>query len=80
MGATCRRIRQHLGANGLLYRYREDDGLPPGEGAFGICAFWEVENLVLQGRPRDAARQFENLLSFANDLGLYAEEFDPVSH
>ena len=80
MKSTCTRIRQQLGAGSLLFRYREDDGLPPGEGAFGICAFWEVENLALQGRQRDATRQFESLLTFANDLGLYSEEFDPVSH
>ena len=80
MKSTCTRIRQQLGAGSLLFRYREDDGLPPGEGAFGICAFWEVENLALQGRQRDATGQFESLLTFANDLGLYSEEFDPVSH
>jgi GH15 family glucan-1,4-alpha-glucosidase len=80
MRSTCKRIRQQLGADSLLYRYRESDGLPPGEGAFGICAFWEVENLVLQGRRAEAVRQFETLLSFANDLGLYAEEIDPATH
>jgi GH15 family glucan-1,4-alpha-glucosidase len=80
MTSTCRRIRECLGADSLLFRYREDDGLPPGEGAFGICGFWEVEHLVLQGRQRDAARQFDRLVGFANDLGLYAEEIDPVSH
>jgi GH15 family glucan-1,4-alpha-glucosidase len=40
MRSTRERIRQHLGVDSLLYRYREDDGLPPGEGAFGICGFW----------------------------------------
>jgi GH15 family glucan-1,4-alpha-glucosidase len=80
MQSTCRRIRQQLGIDSLLYRYREHDGLPPGEGAFGICGFWEVETLGLQRRKADAARQFESLLACANDLGLYAEEIDPVTH
>jgi GH15 family glucan-1,4-alpha-glucosidase len=80
MRSTCARIRERLGADGLLYRYLEDDGLPPGEGAFGICAFWEVENLALQQRQTDAVRQFERLLTFSNDVGLYSEEIDPVSH
>jgi GH15 family glucan-1,4-alpha-glucosidase len=80
MRSTCSRIRACLGADSLLYRYREDDGLPPGEGAFGICSFWEVENLVRQGRQTEAAGQFDTLLAFANDLGLYAEEIEPVSH
>jgi GH15 family glucan-1,4-alpha-glucosidase len=78
--STCGRIRDCLGAGSLLYRYREHDGLPPGEGAFGICGFWEVGSLVMQRRHRDAARQFEQLLTCANDVGLYAEEIDPVSH
>jgi alpha,alpha-trehalase len=56
MESTCKRIRQQMEADGVLFRYREDDGLPPGEGAFGICGFWEVENLALQGRQRDAER------------------------
>jgi len=80
MESTCKRIRRDLGADGLLYRYREDDGLPPGEGAFGICGFWEVENFALQGRQQDAERQFDHLLTFANDVGLYSEEFDPMSN
>jgi GH15 family glucan-1,4-alpha-glucosidase len=80
MRSTCRRIREHLGNGSLVYRYRESDGLPPGEGAFGICSFWEVENLALQGRQLDAVRQFEALLMLANDLGLYSEEVDPVEH
>lgn len=77
MRATSRRIREHLGVDWLLYRYREHDGLPPGEGAFGICGFWEVENQVLQGRRAEAVRQFEDLLTYGNDLRLFAEEVDP---
>jgi GH15 family glucan-1,4-alpha-glucosidase len=77
MRSTCERIREHLGAGSLLYRYREIDGLPPGEGAFGICGFWEAENRVLQGQRAEAVTQFESLLTFANDVGLFAEEIDP---
>jgi GH15 family glucan-1,4-alpha-glucosidase len=79
MRSTCERIRERLGAGSLLYRYRESDGLPPGEGAFGICGFWEAENRVLQGRRREAVEQFESLLSFANDVGLFAEQVDPAT-
>jgi GH15 family glucan-1,4-alpha-glucosidase len=80
MRSTCDRIREQLGIDSLLYRYRESDGLPPGEGAFGICGFWEVECRALQGRHAEAVRQFESLLGDANDVGLFAEETDPVSH
>lgn len=77
MRSTSRRIRERLGVDGLLYRYHENDGLPPGEGAFGICSFWEVECRALQGDVGEAARQFEGLLGLANDVGLFAEEFEP---
>jgi GH15 family glucan-1,4-alpha-glucosidase len=80
MRSTCERIRRFLGANGLVYRYRESDGLPPGEGAFGICAFWEVQNRIRQQRHAEATHQFEALLSCANDVGLLAEEIDPLTH
>jgi GH15 family glucan-1,4-alpha-glucosidase len=78
MRGTYDLIWQRLSRNGLLYRYERDvDGLPPGEGAFGICSFWAVDYLV--GRDDlDAARSmFEHVISLANDLGLFAEEIDP---
>jgi GH15 family glucan-1,4-alpha-glucosidase len=77
MASTCRRIRERLGVDCLLYRYVEDDGLPPGEGAFGICGFWEVECRAMGGAHGAAVRQFESLLRYANDVGLFAEETDP---
>jgi GH15 family glucan-1,4-alpha-glucosidase len=77
MQQTYRRIREHLGAgNGLLYRYVNEDS--PGEGAFGICSFWAAEYLALGGGTVDEARQlFEELCSYGNDVGLFAEEIDP---
>ena len=76
---TCRRVHEQLGHNGLLYRYRATDGLPPGEGAFGICSFWAVDCRALLGDAAGAATTFERVLGHANDLGLYAEEIDPVN-
>jgi GH15 family glucan-1,4-alpha-glucosidase len=62
-----------------VYRYEAstDDGLPPGEGAFGICSFWAVECVTRGGNVEGAARTFERLLAYANDVGLFAEEIDP---
>jgi GH15 family glucan-1,4-alpha-glucosidase len=77
MRSTCDRLRERLGANNLMYRYVEDDGLPPGEGAFGICAFWEVQCRAMRGDRSAAVGQFEGLLHCANDVGLFAEETDP---
>jgi len=55
-----------------------DDGLPPGEGAFLPCSFWYLDNLSLMGRHDEARRMFQRLAGLANDVGLLAEEYDPV--
>jgi GH15 family glucan-1,4-alpha-glucosidase len=89
MHATVARIEQELDAarrgggipKGLIRRYRTskvDDGLPPGEGVFLMCSFWLVDCYAEMGRVDEARALFERLLGFANDVGLYAEEFDPV--
>ncbi len=77
MRGTWACIEERLGtSNGLLYRYKIDDGLPGEEGAFGICSFWAVEYLAKRGDVEEAHRRFERLLSCANDVGLFAEEID----
>jgi GH15 family glucan-1,4-alpha-glucosidase len=75
---TCARVLERLGRDGLVYRYRDDDGLPAGEGAFGICSFWAVTCKALQGDVAGATASFERVLAYANDVGLFAEEIDPA--
>ena len=66
----------------LVYRYNAEqasDGLDGQEGTFNLCSFWLVEALTRAGRTDakrlDEARLlFEEMLSYANHLGLYAEE------
>ena len=79
MRSTLARIRAELGDDSLIYRYRESapDGLPPGEGAFGICGFWAVECMALGGELGEADRTFGGLLAYGNDLGLFSEEHEP---
>jgi GH15 family glucan-1,4-alpha-glucosidase len=79
MRGTLAAVHARLGRNGLLFRYLEDDGLAPGEGAFGICSFWAVTAQALGGDRRGAAETFERLLGYANDVGLFAEEIDPAT-
>jgi GH15 family glucan-1,4-alpha-glucosidase len=55
------------------------DGLPPGEGAFLACSFWLVSALAQVGRVDEAQEVFEQLLDLRNDVGLLAEEYDPVA-
>ena len=79
---TVAAIQQSLSRDGFVHRYAtrpEMDGLPRGEGAFLPCSFWLVDNLVLQGRRDEAEALYERLLGCANDVGLLAEEYDPVA-
>jgi len=74
-------LRARLAEGPLFYRFRADyrDGLPPGEGSFAACSFWAVECLALHGARAEARQDFEQLLSYANDVGLFAEEIDVAS-
>ena len=77
---TTDAIRTELEANGLLRRYPAgNDGDRKKEGAFLACSLWLVECLARQGRVEEARRIFESVLSTANDLGLFSEEYDPRS-
>jgi GH15 family glucan-1,4-alpha-glucosidase len=64
-------------ADSLVYRYDTAvgvDGLEGEEGTFNMCTFWLVEALTRAGRIDEARRIFEQMLAYANHLGLYAEE------
>ena len=76
MASTLARVRERLGVGALLHRYLadSDDGLTPGEGAFGLCSFWAIDCLARGGQSDLARRQFEEMLGYANDVGLFAEE------
>ncbi len=79
---TVRAIEERLLHGGFLLRYRTnevDDGLKGHEGAFLVCSFWLADVYVMLGRFEDARVLFERLRSIKNDLGLLAEEYDPVA-
>jgi GH15 family glucan-1,4-alpha-glucosidase len=79
---TIAAIEADLVVNGLVLRYStepEVDALPPGEGTFLPCSFWLVDSYVLSGRRKQAEALFERLLTLGNDLGLFAEEYEPVA-
>ncbi|TDB93186.1 glycoside hydrolase family 15 protein [Nonomuraea longispora] len=81
MAATTAAIAERLSAgDGLLYRYLHEhspDGLAGDEGAFVLCGFWLVDNLVLQGHQDRAEELYAMLCARANPVGLMPEQIDP---
>ncbi len=82
---TITAIERELTVNGFLLRYADadatddTDGIGGGEGAFLLCSFWLAQALHASGRRDDAVQLFERLLSIRNDVGLLAEQYDPVA-
>lgn len=78
---TLERVGERLTNDCLVKRYATGglgDGLDGDEGAFTTCSFWYVECLARAGQIDRAHLLFEKMLSYANHLGLYAEELDPA--
>ncbi|MET7764473.1 glycoside hydrolase family 15 protein [Streptomyces sp. NPDC005393] len=75
--STLDALGEELVSDSLVYRYDprvSPDGLRGEEGTFSICSFWYVEALARAGRVDDARLAFEKMLTYANHVGLYAEE------
>ncbi|MEZ0073788.1 glycoside hydrolase family 15 protein [Planotetraspora sp. GP83] len=75
--STLDALGRVLVSDSLVYRYdprTSPDGLRGEEGTFSICSFWYVEALARAGRLDEARLAFEKMLTYANHLGLYAEE------
>src|SRR5262249_30969610 len=74
--STVEAVRRELAHGVFVSRYTGEDGLRGTEGEFLACSFWLAEALALIGEREEAIELMEQLLTFANDLGLYAEEID----
>ncbi len=74
MKRTADAVEADLGHDGLVHRYRTQDGLAGEEAPFLACSFWLAECYARQDRMDDARRVFERACSTANDLGLFSEE------
>ncbi len=82
MLSTLDRIMENLVSDSLVYRYQTDkaadEGVEGGEGTFSLCSFWLVEALTRAGRLQEARLIFEKMLSYANPVGLFAEQIAPT--
>jgi GH15 family glucan-1,4-alpha-glucosidase len=84
MRSTIEAIARDLTEDGLVLRYRNEeglnaDGLRGEEGTFVICSFWLVSCLAQAGEIDRAEALFDRLTSYVNELGLLAEEIDTAS-
>jgi len=76
--STVKVLQEKLTSNGFLYRYiPEESEFHEPEGAFIICTLWLVNVLAQMGRMGEAEELFSRVTETANDLGLFAEEYDP---
>ena len=81
MRSTIDAIAEDLTEGGLVLRYRNEeglnaDGLVGEEGTFVLCSFWLVSCLAQAGELDRARALFDQLVGYANDLGLLAEEVE----
>ena len=67
-----------IGPSGLVRRYLDDE-LEGQEGCFLLCTFWLAQALALIGETAQARAVFDTALAHANDVGLLAEEADPLT-
>jgi GH15 family glucan-1,4-alpha-glucosidase len=75
MCATIDAILEDLVVDGFVRRHQGWDD----EGAFLPCTFWLAECLAHVGRIDEAQAFFDRAAGTANDLGLFAEEYDTRS-
>lgn len=79
MRATIDLTIENLLRDGLVYRYKNDDGFEEKEGAFIACSFWLVECLSMQNRHKEVKSIFHQAIKYCSDLSLFSEEADPDS-
>ncbi len=74
---TVEAVQKKLADGVLVRRYEGEDGLEGSEGYFIACSFWLVSALAVIGRRREAEEMMDELVGWANDVGLYSEELGP---
>ena len=79
---TIAAIEKHMMRDGFVLRHdpREiSEETQPIEGAFLACTLWLADAHVLAGNLDRAQALFDRIAGLANDVGLLAEEYDPVA-
>ncbi|MBN2481609.1 MAG: glycoside hydrolase family 15 protein [Bacteroidales bacterium] len=74
--STVIAVKKELLRDGLMYRYKNPDGLGIPSSSFTTCTFWLVSSLYKIGMKDEAKQIFEESVSCANHLGLLSEDID----
>jgi GH15 family glucan-1,4-alpha-glucosidase len=79
--STLDAMERELVSDSLVHRYdpsASPDGVRGSEGTFTLCTFHYVQALARAGRVEEARYAFEKMLTYANHVGLFAEEIGPT--
>ena len=82
LGTVARIEADLVDEHGFVSRYRTEvslDGLPAGENPFLVCTCWLIEQYAHSNRLDEARKLMDRLVGIVNDVGLLAEEYDPVA-
>ncbi|MFJ8934742.1 glycoside hydrolase family 15 protein [Streptomyces sp. NPDC102365] len=75
--STLDAMERELVSDSLVQRYdpqASPDGLRGSEGTFSLCSFLYVDALAQAGQLGQARYAFDKMLTYANPVGLFAEE------
>ena len=73
---TVKAVKNALLHKGLMYRYNSEDDFGRPSSAFTICTFWLIRALFVTGEKAEACSLFDEVLRYANHLGLFSEDLD----
>ncbi|MFF8833385.1 glycoside hydrolase family 15 protein [Streptomyces sp. NPDC015131] len=79
--STLDAMEADLVSDSLVHRYdprASPDGLRGDEGTFSLCSFLYAGALARAGRLGMARYAFDKMLTYANHVGLFAEEIGPT--
>jgi GH15 family glucan-1,4-alpha-glucosidase len=83
MRSTITAIERHLMRDGFVLRHdprqKRPGEIEPIEGAFLACTLWLADAYILQGNLERGRELFERVSAVANDVGLLAEQYDPIN-
>ncbi len=72
--STVKQIKKTLANGPLVHRYNAKDDFGKSTSAFTICSFWLIDALHYIGKHKEAKKYFEQMLTYANNSGLFSED------